>query len=78
MKKIVNQLNNCEDIAIIYIAAFYYPELLPSLLSNEGFKNLAPSVGISRDPNHFAKRGVCLTKFTKIWGHNPLVLIGIE
>jgi hypothetical protein len=71
MRKVVIEKFNCEDIAIEWLAEYFYPELQTILIKGQ-VRDLAPAAGISKASDHFAKRHSCLNRFTHIFGATVL------
>ncbi|KAL3079174.1 hypothetical protein niasHT_036227 [Heterodera trifolii] len=76
IRKHVDKITNCEDIAIAFWVS-YLSRLGPLKTTQIGntigvfTKN---TTGLSSRPDHFAQRSECIKLFSQIIGHNPLVI----
>lgn len=70
MRDYILERNNCEDIALNFIAGYYYPELPPHGVSNKGVEYVNPKIAISTKKGHFEIRSKCVEDFTKMLGIN--------
>lgn len=77
MREIVQEKNNCDDIALNFLVSYLFPELLPISLTGPMRMKIQPSSqGLLR--THYPNRNECLRKFTDIIGYNPLKIVSRE
>lgn len=72
IRKIITERNNCDDIALNFIANYYFPEFRNIYIKSSLEMDTHPQTGQSNLKNHIPFRNECLNAFTKILGFNPL------
>uniref|UniRef100_A0A183C0I5 Glyco_transf_64 domain-containing protein n=1 Tax=Globodera pallida TaxID=36090 RepID=A0A183C0I5_GLOPA len=72
----VDSLTNCEDIAMAFWVSYLTRNgpLKTTPIGNTIGVFVQNSSGLSSRPGHFAQRAKCIKLFSKILGHNPLVI----
>ncbi|CEJ89792.1 hypothetical protein VHEMI05617 [[Torrubiella] hemipterigena] len=73
MRRYVDEQFNCEDIALNFIAAHVSGSGPLLVRGRQQYVDISPSVGISKDPRHMAKRHACVNHFVKTMGCMPLI-----
>jgi hypothetical protein len=71
MRKVVAERNNCEDIAINFIAEYFYPEMQTTTFRGQR-KSTHPESAVSKSSGHVKKRNECIGLYSSILGVNPL------
>uniref|UniRef100_A0A914HK88 Glycosyl transferase 64 domain-containing protein n=1 Tax=Globodera rostochiensis TaxID=31243 RepID=A0A914HK88_GLORO len=72
----VDSITNCEDIAMAFWVSYLTRNgpLKTTPIGNTIGVFVQNSTGLSSRPGHFAQRAKCIKLFSKILGHNPLVI----
>lgn len=69
----VDEVVNCEDLAMNYIVSMLTCQGPLHVMGNEHFQNMNPKGGISTKGGHMSKRNKCLNVFEELVGFMPLV-----
>lgn len=69
----VDEIFNCEDIALNYIQGLLTGQGPLLVSGRERYVNLNPPKGISTKPGHLEARSKCLNDFAKMFKCMPLV-----
>ena len=67
----IDELMNCEDIAINFMVSFL--SQCPPLLVDSNIDVLRPEDGLSQANDHYEERDWCLNYFSDLFGYMPLV-----